>query len=156
MKNQIKKDALDASKINQKGSASNASKEEKKSPKNASNASKEIQKNIESKLRDIPRNSFINSPSIYKIPKEKWDAMGDRDRKKFRRNMRSQLKRFSNAILGKDRSDIERRESIKEFKSFFKENYIADKLDASAIYSGSNEIQRKEYADMIFIIENFK
>lgn len=152
----------DQNQLNQKSASkdakinSNASNASKKG--NASNKkdaiSKDIQKNIESKLRDIPRGGMgINSPSIYKMDKEIWDAMGDRERKSFRRKMRSNLQRFSNQILGKDRSDEERLNACKEFKKYFKENYLASKLDASAIYQGSNDSKRKEYQDMIEIIE---
>jgi hypothetical protein len=163
MENQINQSEINenASKINSPASnpldKGNASKKKlDASSKKLDASSKNIQRDIESRLKDIPKGGYINSPSIYKIDQDRWDAMNDRDRKKFRRDMRSKLQRFSNNILGKDRSDKDRRDAIKEFKSFFKENYISSKLDASSIYQGSNGSKRKEIEDMIFIIENFK
>lgn len=148
MKNQNQKSS--AKKENQ----SNAIAEKSNASAKSEILSLDIQKNIEEKLRDIPQGKILNSPSIYKIDQSEWDAMKDKDRKSFRRKMRSKLQRFSNNILAKDRSDEERINASKEFMQFFEENYIASDLNASAIYSGSDSLKRKEYEDMIFIIKS--
>lgn len=124
-----------------------------KNPKSENANAKNIQKNIESLLRDSPKKGFKNSPSIYSIPLEKWDAMDDKDRKKFRRGMRNKLNHFKNDLLGKDRSMQDRKNAKKDFIKFFKDNYISSKLESSSIYQGNNEIIRKDYDDMIKMIE---
>lgn len=143
-KSNIKKSEISKSEI--------ASKEIKKSEI----ASKEISKNLESLFIDSPKRSKKNSPSIYKIDSEIWGMMEDKERKSFRSKKRRELQNFINAILGRDRNDDERLLSIKEFKKYFKENYISSSLDSSALYSGNDENKRKDINNMIIIIKEFK
>jgi hypothetical protein len=142
-------------------------------------ASKEIQKNLESKeskkeeipfdleslLKDIPKGSKgNNSQSLYKFnpslhPKfesiESWDIIKSQGLdKKYRSILRSKLDKFKNNILGKDRSNEERISNCKEFREFFKENYIASALHLSSIYQGSEKIKLEEYSSMIKIINH--
>lgn len=121
---------------------------------NAKKESKNIQKNVESKLKDFPKTSAISSPSLYRI--EGWENFTDKQKKTYRRKMRTQLRKFMQDILGKDRSNDERKKSVKEFQKFFKDNYISSTLDASAIYSGNDAGKRKDYEDMIAVINATK
>lgn len=123
-------------------SSKNASPSKKSNPskKRISNASKNIQKKIEDKK---------SYPSIYKIKKEDWDAMNDKEKKSFRSKMRRNLQSFMRDILGRDRSNEEIAGSIKKFNAYFKRNYIAKELDASAIYAGNDASKRKDYQKMI-------
>jgi hypothetical protein len=123
----------------------NASKKESKKESNKDakleNASLNIQKNIEEKK---------SSPSIYLNPE--WDSMNDKDKKSYRRKRRSELQKFINDILGKDRSENEIKDSIKSFKSHFKKNYLAKEISPSSLYSGNDINKRNDLESLCKII----
>lgn len=78
-----------------------------------------------------------SSSSLYK--EEIFKGMDSDQRKNKRNKLRNQLKNFRNDILGKDRKEDERIESIKSFMEFYKENWILQDLKIESFSNAKND-----------------
>lgn len=66
----------------------------------------------------------ISSPSKMGNLYKNFSHLSAKDQKKERGKLRRKLESFRNSILGKDRKEEERKESIKEFIAFYKMHWI--------------------------------
>ena len=107
---------------------------------NTTKASQGIQANVTSK---------VSMPSIYKVSKEDWTGMTDKQRKTFRRARRNELKKIEENILGKDRSAKEVADAIKALKKNFKTYYLAKELTVEALYAGNDQSRRDSLQQML-------
>lgn len=89
--------------------------------------------------------SSFQKKSLYKG----LENMDSESQKKFRSKIRRNLRNFCNQILGKDRSDAERMQSIKEFMKFYKENWKIQDFKIDNFSHSKNEIDRKDYIQLL-------
>lgn len=100
----------------------NAPKSKKSNSKKSDSINLEnIKVDLKNADKSVPLNkeSIQSSKSIY----SKTEGMKEEEKKKFRSKIRRALHSYCNQILGKDRSEEERKTAIKSFLSFYKENW---------------------------------
>lgn len=85
------------------------------------------------------------SKSLYKGT----DGMKGEDHKKFRSKIRRGLHSFCNQILGKDRSEEERKASVKSFLSFYKINWRVQDFKIESFTQSKDEADLKDYKDLL-------
>lgn len=71
------------------------------------------------------------------------------EQKKFRGFLRRELRRYVNQILGKDRSDAERLDSIQKFLSFYKKHWRITDFKIENFSQSKNEIDLKDYLELL-------
>lgn len=86
-----------------------------------------------------------NQKNLYKLP----DGLGIEEQKKFRSKIRRKIASFCNDILGKDRKDEERKESVKKFMTFYKENWKIQDFKIENFSQSKDEDQRKDIIDLL-------
>ncbi len=131
-------------------SISNANQSKEGLKKSSANQSNEgLKKSLQ---KDFPKKSRIHLYSSIDYDKDSIS-----DQKKSRGKIRSRLSGFMKDILGKDRSDQERRGSIKGFKKFYKENFSLNDFSIESLLSSrKNGDQIQDYKDMLIMIKSFK
>jgi len=109
--------------------------------------------NLENVKINLSKNSDLltkesknfNRKEIYKGMQE----LSTDEKKKFRNKIRSKTKYFVNQILGKDRSEKERTDSIKEFLTFYKENWKIQDFKIESFTSKQNESDLKDLRNLL-------
>ena len=123
-------------------------KEENIDAKNLSNIKIDLSKGDPSLL-----NKEGNAGGRGKIYKG-MELLSSDEKKKFRGGIRKDLKNFMKSILGKDRKDEERKESIIAFMEFYKENWIIQDFKIESFSNSSNSIDRKDYIDLLSYLKS--
>lgn len=82
-------------------------------------------------------------------------GMNAEDQKKFRSSLRRKLFKFSNSILGIDRTNEEREESIKEFLKFYKSNWKINDFRIENFSQKKDESAIGDYKKILLIAEDF-
>lgn len=82
------------------------------------------------------------------------ETMNQEEKKKFRGTIRRKLRSFTNQILGKDRSEKERTESVKNFLSFYKENWKIQDFKIENFSQSKDEIDLKDYKNLLIYISS--
>lgn len=80
------------------------------------------------------------------------DQMNQEEKKKFRGKIRRNLRSFTNSILGKDRSEKERTESVKNFLSFYKENWKIQNFKIEDFSQSKDEMDLKDYKNLLIYV----
>lgn len=108
---------------------------------NLSNAKKELatKENVSSSRKDI----YLN-----------LSELSSDEQKKKRQRIRNQLKRFVSAILGKDRSDEEKEKSIREFLSFYRENWRITDFKIENFSQSKNKADHKDYETLLEFVKS--
>lgn len=101
-------------------------------------------KKSDKKLADVERSTSANK-SIY-IGLEK---LSEREKKIFRGKIRRKLDNYVSDILGKDRTDQERTDAIKNFLSFYKKNWIRTDFKIESFTLKKNEADIKDYKNLL-------
>lgn len=114
---------------------------------NLNSLKNELKKNEKNFTKESKSNSNKN---LYKG----IESLSNEDQKKFRSKIRRKLDRFVSDILGKDRSDQERINSINEFLEFYKKNWIINDFELSNFTSTNKEDKRKDFKIILDICKN--
>jgi len=77
------------------------------------------------------------------------DQKTNEEKKKFRGWIRRELKRFVNQILGKDRTDSERIDSIEKFISFYKKHWKITDFKLENFSQCKNDMDLKDYRELL-------
>lgn len=94
--------------------------------------------------------SATNSKEIYKGMNE----MSTDEKKKFRGKIRRNLHNFVNQILGKDRSEKERIEGIKDFLKFYKTNWKIQDFKLENFSLSQNPADKKDYVNLLKYVKD--
>lgn len=97
----------------------------------------------------LSKTSVFSKKSIY-VGLEKLNS---EEKKKFRGFIRRELRRFVNQILGKDRSESERIDSIKKFLSFYKKHWQIQDFKIENFSQSKDEIDLKDYKDLLTYVK---
>lgn len=82
------------------------------------------------------------------------EGLSSEEKKKFRGKIRRDLGRFVNQILGKDRSDEERANSIREFLEFYSKNWKVTNFKIDDFSQSKNEIDLKDYRTLLHTVQS--
>lgn len=82
------------------------------------------------------------------------DLMNQEEKKKFRGKIRRTLRSFTNSILGKDRSEKERTESVKSFLKFYKENWKIQDFKIENFSQSKDEMDLKDYKNLLIYLQS--
>jgi hypothetical protein len=77
------------------------------------------------------------------------DGKSQEERKKRRGWIRRERNRFINQILGKDRTDDERTDSIQKFMTFYKENWKVTDFKIETFTQSKDEAELKDCKELL-------
>jgi hypothetical protein len=116
--------------------------------------SKNLQNDLESLFFDIPKGGNNGRSGIWNNPN--YSSQSSDERKKFRKSKRDLFQKIRYAIIAKDRKEEERKNAIKELRSFQKSFLHPQNLNINSFYEGSDARILKEIESMIKIISHYK
>jgi hypothetical protein len=127
-------------------------KESKKSINQDSINLDKIKIDLSKRDKSIPLDKIeiSSNKSLYKG----MEGMKSEDQKKFRSKIRRSLHSFCNQILGKDRSEEERKESIKNFLIFYKMNWKIQDFRIENFSQSKDELDLKDYKNLLNLISS--
>ena len=124
-------------------------------------------KNLESKivspsnLDEINLSNVSFSEDMYVSGKSKTsrkslykgtDKMTTDEKKSHRRILRRDLNNFVSSILGRDRTEDERKHSISEFILFYKKNWIVTDFKIETFSEKTNENDLRNYRNLLSVV----
>ena len=130
--------------------------------KNSENQKTDVQKkdvvNVEKIKINLSKGSkdLLTKESVFSR-KELYKGMegkNSEEKKKFRGSIRRELKRFVNSILGKDRSEKERENSIVEFLDFYKKNWKIQDFKIENFSQSKDESDLRDYKNLLKYIQS--
>lgn len=98
----------------------------------------------------ITKEKILSKREIYKGT----DLMNQEEKKKFRGQIRRELQRFSNSILGKDRSNVEREKSVKDFLKFYRDNWKIQDFKMENFSQVKDPMTVKDLTDLLKYIQS--
>ena len=82
------------------------------------------------------------------------EGLNSEEKKKHRGKIRRELHRYVNAILGKDRSNEERTQSVKKFLSFYKSNWKVQDFKIENFTHSQNDADLKDYKALLSFVQS--
>jgi hypothetical protein len=92
--------------------------------------------------------SSVSNKSLYKGT----EKMTLEEKRKFRRDLRKTLSQFVSQILGRNRSNEERKEGIKKFLVFYRENWIVTDFRIETFSEKRNEADLKDFKNLLSVV----
>jgi hypothetical protein len=98
----------------------------------------------------LDKKEIQSSKSLY----NGTEGMKEGEKKKFRSKIRRGLHSFCNQILGKDRSEEERKESVKSFLAFYKKNWKINDFKIESFTQSKDDSDLKDYKNLLNLISS--
>jgi hypothetical protein len=92
--------------------------------------------------------SSVSNKSLYKGT----EGMTTDEKKKFRRDLRKNLSQFVSVILGKNRTNEERKQGISDFLKFYRKNWIVTDFRIETFSEKRNEGDLKDFKNLLQVV----